>query len=149
MLPMPTSNFSRNTVFLEGGQTVAPMSSPRTERGTGGRAFGESLAASTGRLGRGTFLKPRDDMWRFGKVRSSASPPGALGESAAGQRAASGAARSRAAGRQRERGAPGLFGAERWASSRRQHGAVTPHRPAAPAAGTAGGDEAGCALADG
>lgn len=65
-------------------------------------------------------------MWRFGEVRASASPPGALGESAAGQRAASGAARSRAAGRQRERGAPGLLGAERPATSRRQHGAVMP-----------------------
>lgn len=70
-------------------------------------------------------------MWRFGEVRASASPPGALGESAAGQRAASGAARNRAARRQRERGAPGLLGAERRASSLRQYGAVTLHQPAA------------------
>lgn len=68
---------------------------------------------------------------------------GGAGESAAGQCAASGAAWSRAAGRRRERGAPGPLGAERRASSRRQHGAVTPHWPAEPAAGRAGGAEAG------
>lgn len=85
-------------------------------------------------------------LWRGESERESA---GGAGESAAGQRAASGAAWSRAAGRRRERGAPGPLGAELRASSRRQHGAVIPHWPAAPAAGTAGGGEAGCALADG
>lgn len=86
-------------------------------------------------------------LWRGESERESA---GGAGESAAGQRAASGAAWSRAAGRRRrERGAPGPLGAERRASSRRQHGAVISHRPAAPASGTAGCGEAGCALADG
>lgn len=88
-------------------------------------------------------------MWCSGEVRASASPPGALGESAAVQRAASGAARSRAAGRLRERGAPGILGAELRASSGRQHEAVTLHRLAGSSAGRAGGREAGCALADG
>lgn len=35
MLPMPTSNFSRNMVFPEAGQTVAPMPASWAERGPG------------------------------------------------------------------------------------------------------------------
>lgn len=64
-------------VLPKAGQTTTPTPSPTGLMG--GAAFGESLAASTGRLGRGTFLKARDDMWRSGEVRASASPPGALG----------------------------------------------------------------------
>lgn len=121
MLLMPTSNFSRNVVFPEAGQTC-----PRwTEQGlgAGGRAFGESLAASTGRLGRGTFLKPRDDMWRFGEVRASeresAGGAGGICSRAArglrpgakqSRRAAAGARGSRTARRR----APGKFAPAAW-----------------------------------
>lgn len=85
------------------------------------------------RLCRGTFLKPRDDMWRSGEVRASARVRWGRGGICSGAARLGVPRRAEPQGGGGSAGRPIRSAREDWGSSRWQHGVVTPHRPSAPA----------------